>query len=219
MQLVFIKDKNLKNDPYTTSKVISEHGGQEHESVMRLITKHEKDLKDFGVLRFEIGKPKSEKGGRPEKVCQLNEEQATFLVTLMRNTKQVVEFKKNLVKQFFAMKKELEQRRAEREVELLARKDLTAQIKECLGNNQNEYIKYTQMIYCALFGKNAQQLRDQYGVEDKKKTPKDFMEYENIHLVRIAEYTTLTMLELGHTYYEIKTMLDKKFNKIKKLAI
>lgn len=66
MQFVFIKDKDLKNEPYTTSKIISEYGGQEHESVVRLIGTYQKELREFGKLpsvkervsRFEIGKVK-----------------------------------------------------------------------------------------------------------------------------------------------------------------
>lgn len=45
------------------------------------------------------------KGGRPERMYYLNEEQATFVVTLLRNSKVVVKFKKELVRQFYTMRK------------------------------------------------------------------------------------------------------------------
>ena len=38
-------------------------------------------------------------------IFYLNEEQATFVITLLRNSKVVVKFKKELVRQFYAMKK------------------------------------------------------------------------------------------------------------------
>ena len=45
-------------------------------------------------------------GGRPIVTYYLNEQQATFLMTLLRNNKVVVEFKKQLVKAFFIMKQQ-----------------------------------------------------------------------------------------------------------------
>jgi len=57
----------------------------------------------FGVLRFENGKPETgSKGGRPEVFAWLTEEQATFYMTLSKNTPTVVECKVELVKAFFA---------------------------------------------------------------------------------------------------------------------
>lgn len=50
-------------------------------------------------------KSENHKGGRPERVYYLNEEQATFVITLLRNSKVVVKFKKELVKQFYAMRR------------------------------------------------------------------------------------------------------------------
>lgn len=213
MNLVFITDNNLKNDPYTTSKIIAEYGGQEHRAVRQLIRTHEKSLREFGnVSTFEMQKPENELGGRPEKYYKLNEEQATFLITLMKNTPQVVLFKKELVKQFFTMRQELEKRRLERETELKSRKELTEKIKLHLGNDNFKFIAFTQMIYKVLFGKDAQGLRDTFGVKDKKKTPKDFMSSHDVEKIKKAEEKALTMLELGYDYHQVKELLDKIFN-------
>lgn len=217
MKLVFITDKDLKNEPYTTSKIIAEYGGQEHESIIKLITKYQKELKEFGRLhsvKEEYPDLKSEKSkrGRPSKIFKLNEEQATFLITLMKNTSQVVIFKKDLVKEFFTMRNELEKRRLERDAELKSRKELTDKIKTYLGNNSFKFIAFTQMIYKVLFGKDAQGLRDAYEIKDKKKSPKDFMPASDVELVRKAEEKALTMLELGYDYQEVKGQLYKIFN-------
>ena len=213
MKLVFITDKDLKNEPYTTSKIIAEYGGQEHRSIRQLIRTHEKTLKEFGkVSTFEMQKPENELGGRPERYYKLNEEQATFLITLMKNTPQVVMFKKNLVKEFFTMRNELEKRRIERDAELKSRKELTDKIKIHLGNNSFKYIAFTQMIYKVLFRKDAQGLRDAYGIKDKKKSPKDFMPASDVELVRKAEEKALTMLELEYDYQKVKEQLYKIFN-------
>jgi len=59
----------------------------------------------FGILRFKNGEIKGR--GQPEKFALLTEEQATFYMTLSRNTPEVVQLKLKLVKAFFEAKKRL----------------------------------------------------------------------------------------------------------------
>jgi len=217
MNMVFVKDGNLKNEPYTTSKIIADCGGQEHESVIRLINSYQKEIRELGKLpslKEEYSDLKSEKSkrGRPSKVFCLNEEQATFLITLMRNTPQVVLFKKNLVKQFYSIRQELQRRALEREAELNYRRELTAKIQSLLGNDQHKYIAFTEMLYKTVFGKSAKQLREYYGI-DKKITPKDFMAPEDLQRLRAAEQKAVTMLELGYDYYQVKEKLNEVINR------
>ena len=66
----------------------------EHKSIRKLIETHKVTLERLGVLSFEIAKPKKHsKGGRPRKIYHLNEQQATFLITLLKNMPNVVAFK------------------------------------------------------------------------------------------------------------------------------
>ena len=92
-----------RNDVFTNSKVVAEGTENQHESVVAIIRKYEKDICEFGKL--EYSDLKSGKRGQPEKIYYLNEEQATFVITLLRNSKTVVKFKKELVRQFYAMRK------------------------------------------------------------------------------------------------------------------
>ena len=96
-----------KDEVFTNSKVIAEGTGNKHEAVQAIISKYSDDIKDFGALRFEMRVLKHEnyKGSTREKIYYLNEEQATFLITLLRNSKVVVKFKKELVRQFYSMRK------------------------------------------------------------------------------------------------------------------
>lgn len=91
------------NDVFTNSKVIADGTNNQHESVVTIIRKYEKDILDFGNIDFSD--LKSGKRGQPERVYYLNEEQATFVITLLRNSKIVVKFKKELVRQFYAMRR------------------------------------------------------------------------------------------------------------------
>lgn len=97
-ELVSIKG----NEIFTDSLVISEGTDNKHQNVKEMIKKYEKDLLEFGTLHVLNVEST---GGRPEQYYQLNEEQATFLITLLRNNKIVVKFKKELVREFYSMRK------------------------------------------------------------------------------------------------------------------
>lgn len=93
------------NEPVTTSLIIAEGIKTDHHSVIKLIRRYEKSLNEFGTCRFQSQKS----GGRPLEFALLNEPQTTFIITCMRNTEIVLNFKKKLVKEFYNMKKTLSQ--------------------------------------------------------------------------------------------------------------
>lgn len=94
-----------QDEVFTNSKVIAEGTGNQHHAVQQLISKYEEDIKDFGTVAFEMRPVKYGRGTNYEKVYLLNEEQATFVITLLRNSKVVVKFKKELVRQFYTMRR------------------------------------------------------------------------------------------------------------------
>lgn len=99
----------VNNEVFTTSKIISEKTNNSVHSVRELIKTYKSDLEEFGVLSFEMRKPdKKSKGGRPQEIYYLNEQQTTLLLAFMRNSEIVVDFKKKLVKEFYKMKKTLQ---------------------------------------------------------------------------------------------------------------
>ncbi len=88
--------------PVTTSLAIAEGVGNPHATVIRLIRDNIEDLRDFGPLGFEIhvvNRPQG--GGAPTEYAVLNEQQATLLMTYMRNNEVVRNFKKRLVRAFY----------------------------------------------------------------------------------------------------------------------
>ncbi len=96
--LVTLKD----GQAVTTSLAIAEGTGVQHKNVMELIAKNARDIRELGVSTFKTEKL-SRTTGRPTEYVTLNEHQATFLLTLMRNSPIVVEFKKRLVKSFYEL--------------------------------------------------------------------------------------------------------------------
>ena len=93
------------------SRLIAEELNIEHDNFIQTILIYLPLIeKAFGVVLFETEKPKKgSKGGRPVRYALLNEDQATFLMTLSRNTPQVVSCKLKLVIGFAEAKKRLKE--------------------------------------------------------------------------------------------------------------
>lgn len=96
---------NYKDEAFTNSLIITNGTDVEHRAVIQLVTKYADDISEFGNVIFQMLPLEESVTGQKIKMCHLNEEQATFLIFLMKNTKPVVAFKKELVKQFYQMKK------------------------------------------------------------------------------------------------------------------
>ena len=62
-------------------------------------------MERFGKIRFSDLKSENSLGGRPGRFCRLNERQSTFLLTLLRNTEPVVEFKFRLTNECYKQRR------------------------------------------------------------------------------------------------------------------
>lgn len=91
------------NDIFTDSLVIAEGTGVRHDKVKEAVRKHRARIEKFGKLSPPHQGEST--GGRPEEFYYLNEEQATFLITTMKNTERVLDFKVELVRQFYEMRR------------------------------------------------------------------------------------------------------------------
>lgn len=211
--VVFLDPDDINEIPFTTSKVIAEYGEVKHHTVTKLIQQHEKDLKEFGILRFKIEEIKGR--GQPEKYYQLNEEQSTLLITFMKNTKPVVAFKKALVKQFYLMQKELTNRRITREIGKQAREALTNAIQGLPDSPHKEmrYKNYTDLVYRIVFSKTAKQLKEEFGLKKSAELRNRFSANELKQVERLEQQVSV-LIELGHDYKEIKAELTKKYLRI-----
>lgn len=91
-----------KDEIFTNSKIIAEGTNNQHHSITAIMQKYESDFNEFGKVRFEMRPLPS---GQKEKIYLLNEEQATLLMTYLRNSEITRKFKKELVRQFYAMRR------------------------------------------------------------------------------------------------------------------
>lgn len=94
-------------EPMTTSLVVAQGVAMDHASVIKLVRNHVEHLEDFGPVGFQIrlGSPLPQGGrGASTEFAWLNEGQSLFLLTLMRNSPVVVEFKKALIRAFLELR-------------------------------------------------------------------------------------------------------------------
>ena len=197
-------------EPFTTSEVIAECAGVKRHAIQVLIQQHEKDFREFGLVGFEmraVNNPGS-RGTKYVKVYKLNEQQATLLLTFLRNTPVVIEFKKELVRQFFAMRKELMNIKSIKAERKPLRTSMTDAIKALPDSphKQFKYNQYTDLAYMAALGKTARQLRKERGA-DKAATASDYMSSDELAAVSKMENRISVLLEFGMDYQQIKNSL------------
>lgn len=210
-EIVFLSGQDVYADTFTTSDVIAKYGNYSIDTVSRLIRKYQTDLKEFGVLGFEIRKPKktSNGGGRPRKIWQLNEEQAMLLITYMDNTQPVRRFKKALVSQFSAMKRALYEKQVQFELGKQFSKDLNQAIAESphLDEHHHLYGNVNKLIYKQALGVSTKTLRQQRGI------PKDepithYLNSNEASAVKRVKQQVQTLLGMHFNYQQIKDALQ-----------
>lgn len=208
--LVFLEPNYIKAVPFTTSDVIAEHAKIANRSVYLLIEKHIKQLEKFGRVSFEM-RPTQTKGGIQEvKIYHLNEEQATLLITFLKNTEPVINFKVELVRQFYQMRTELQMRHLERERLKPIRREMTDVIKDIPDHSAWDYKLYTDLVYKIVTGKNATQIRKERGASRKAKAIEYMTSGEMESIAKLTNKISV-LLDLGHDYYSIKDILSKKY--------
>lgn len=192
----------LNEEPYTTDKIISECSNNQLDNVKHLIRNHKRDFEEFGVLGFEIRKLNGR--GRPQKTYHLNEQQATLLITYLDNTPEVNQFKKNLVHEFYRMRKELNQRQINRAIEKPQRKSLMDAIKDWTHVTQWSYRNMTQLLLKrATGGLTAQQIKKQRHV----KLALDGLTLKEQERYKQLENIAIGLVGLDKTWDEIKGVL------------
>jgi len=94
------------------SRLVARELGIAHDNFMGNVRKYRTPAEEaFGRLLFQTGAA-PDHGGTPPQYVLLTEEQATFFMTLSRNTPEVVQLKAELVKKFFEARELLKRRGA-----------------------------------------------------------------------------------------------------------
>lgn len=192
-----------KKEPYTTSEIIAESAGISHHAIQEHIRKQRDRLERYGKLAFQMRPLPS---GQQAKDYILNEQQATLLITFLKNTEQVAQFKEDLVKAFFELRNEVAEFRYQRAIEKPKRKELVKAISEWENAPKHAHSTVTNLLLKAVTGFNAKQLRALRGEE---------IALNSLYSGELKEYQALedmviAMIQLGFDYQDIKTMVNKK---------
>lgn len=187
-------------DVYTTGEIVAKYTGVSVEHVRHLTNKYHDELEKFGKLVF---KNSSLPSGQTRKVWHYNEQQATFLIALMRNTDTVVEFKRNLVAAFYSQREEL----AHKTIALAnikpVNKSLSEVVHDSWPDNPHMYSTIHNLALKVVTGKNAKQLKAEFGVSDAK----DALTAEQVSDLEYVREAIKALLLIGKSYEEVKEAL------------
>ncbi len=100
----------IENEPRISHRVIAEQTEIQQKNVVELISK----IEHFGMVPFKTEAIKNSKNRTNEqKTFYLNEQQATLLISMMRNNDIVLDFKVRLVSEFFRMREILQNQKSQ----------------------------------------------------------------------------------------------------------
>ncbi|HEL1680717.1 TPA: Rha family transcriptional regulator [Streptococcus suis] len=197
MELVYMDGRK---EPYTLSSIVAECAEVQHHTVTRIIRKNLERFERFGKVGFKIQAMES---GQQSKDYILNEQQATLLITFLRNTEQVANFKENLVRAFFEMRDELAQFRYQMALEKPKRKALHEAIETWQEAPKHAHSTVTNLLLKGTTGMNKRQLVAHRGGHNGIDSPtsQELIRYQALEDIAIA------MINLGMTYQDIKNMV------------
>lgn len=204
--------------PITDTLIIAEKYQIKHLSVVKLIEKYSEDFKEFGELTsFQMT---LENGRKSFRAYELSEEHFYLLVTYIKNTEIARFYKKEFIKQFSKMKKELTARIETRHIGIAARKNLTDTIKKCVTDEGNfksfAYSTYSKLVYKKVLGKDVKKAKEERNVKEKENI-RDYLTIEELEKVQDLESKIATYIEFtdnaGKTdkeiYQDVKTYIEK----------
>lgn len=198
MNLVYMDGKK---EPYTTSEIIAECAAISHHAIQEHIRKRKDRLERYRIIAFEMRKLNGR--GRPEKLYRLNEQQATLLITFLKNTEQVANFKENLVKAFFEMRDELAKFKLQRALEKPKRKTLHDTIETWPVAPKHPHSTINNLLLKGASGMNKNQLVAARGglTGIDSLTSTELVRYQALEDMAIA------MIGLNMSYQDIKSMV------------
>jgi phage regulator Rha-like protein len=189
----------VKGVPMMSTMDIAKGFGIEHFAVLRLVHKYEGVFQKKRAFAFKSQKS----GGRPTTFCMLDEEQTIFLVTLMRNSDVVVDFKSRLTGEFTRMKNELirvasqnqnaqwlETRRAGKETRLIATDSIKAFVDYAKGQGSTK----AEMYYANISKMENKAL---FLLEQKYTNLRDTLDIHQLSTIKSADQIVMKALKDG----------------------
>lgn len=206
--LVVLTSQRLDAEIYTTGDVIAEYAGITHHAVNVTINQQYERLARAGNGKVSF-KMKPMLSGQKAKVYLLNEQQATLLITFLKNTPRVADFKEELVRQFTVMKRELILRQAKFELGKDFSKSLHEAIREspALGEHGHLYVNINKLVYKQALGVNVNELRKARNIP-KTEAITHYLSASEADAVKRVKQQIRTLLEMKMDYQQVKQALQ-----------
>nr|DAE53205.1 MAG TPA: regulatory protein [Caudoviricetes sp.] len=206
--LVEIKRINKEEVTVVTSLDVAETFGKEHKNVLADIRNIQNDIStaEISALFFESVYKAS--NGKNNPLYYMTRDGFTLLVMGYTGEK-AMRFKLAYIKQFNAMEKALIGKMKEREKGIAVRQALTNALQLSQENERmhgHAYSTYTNVIYKAVFGKDAKHLREEYGIA-KKDNLRDYFNEEELKAVQSVEMVVSGLIDFGWSYDQIKDFI------------
>lgn len=204
--LVEVKKLNKREVNVVSSLDIAETFGKEHKNVLKDIRELECS-EEFSRLNFEPTSYK-DKFNREQPMYYITRDGFTILV-MGYNGEKAMRFKEAYIRQFNAMEELLKGKMIEREKGIVVRQAFTKALKES-GENERmhnrAYSTYTDLVYKVVFGKNAKQLREEYGIS-KQDNLRDLFSQEELAKVKSVEMVVSGLVDCGWGYDDVKNFV------------
>lgn len=199
----------------TTSLDVAETFGKLHKDVLESIREISNALStaEFSALFYEDTYKAS--NGKSNPMYFMNRDGFTLLVMGYTGEK-AMRFKLAYINQFNAMEELLKGKLIEREKGIAVRQALTKAI-DVSGENErmhnHAYSTYTNMVYKVVFGKNANQLREEYGIT-KKENLREYFSAEELAKVQSIEMVVSGLVNCGWGFDDIKEFINNPTKKL-----
>lgn len=206
--LVEIKKIGKEELATCTSLDVAETFGKEHRHVLRDIRElgcsEEFNQSNFGPISY------IDAMNREQKAVVMTRDGFTLLV-MGYTGDTAMKFKEAYIKQFNAMEAVLKGKLIEREKGIAVRQALTKALQQSTENDRmhgHAYSNYTNCIYKVLFGKNAVQLREHFGIGNKDNL-RDYFSKEDLNAVQYMESLVSGLLGCGWGYDQVKAFIEQ----------
>lgn len=220
--LVEIIGKRNEEKLVTTSLKVAEKFEKNHQHILESIDKLTVENSTVANM-FRLSKYKAE-NGHQYRMYEMDRDGFSLLVMGFTGEK-ALKWKLDYINAFNTMENELkriyterQQWQIERDKGVVIRHILTDTIKMKISESPNKrfaYPNYTNLIYRTLFGKNAKELEQEYGVKAKENL-RDFFTGEDLANVQSAEMLVSSLINCGWGYEQIKNFVQE--NSIKQIA-
>lgn len=191
-----------------TSLDVAETFEKRHDNVL-------KDIREIGcseefrLLNFEESSYLNLQN-KKQPMIRMTRDGFTLLV-MGYNGETAMKFKEAYIKQFNAMEAAMRGKLIEREKGIAVRQSLTKALQQSTEDARmhgHAYSTYTNCIYKELFGMNANQLREKFGI-GKKDSLRDCFTQEELRAVQSMECLVSGLVDCGWDYGQVKEFIQK----------